>query len=58
MYELENYHYNTTTTTWSVKLNAMGKEISIMSEIIAEFADLYLKDTVFLSVQILKYIKK
>ncbi|MGC3008472.1 hypothetical protein ACPTHZ_14515, partial [Enterococcus faecium] len=26
-------------------LNAMGKEISIMSEIIEEFADLYQKDT-------------
>ncbi len=36
---------NTTTTSNQAKLNAMGKEISIMSEIIAEFADLYLKDT-------------
>ncbi|EMW6358092.1 TPA: hypothetical protein ACG8F9_002744 [Enterococcus faecium] len=36
---------NTTTTSNQAKLNAMGKEISIMTEIIAEFADLYLKDT-------------
>ena len=36
---------NTTTTSNQAKLNAMGKEISILSEIIAEFADLYLKDT-------------
>ncbi|EON3039359.1 hypothetical protein ACNG34_002964 [Enterococcus faecium] len=35
---------NTTTTSNQAKLNAMGKEISIMTEIIAEFADLYLKD--------------
>ncbi len=34
------------------------KEISIMTEIMAEFADLYLKDTGVLIVQILKYIKK
>ncbi|EGP5179465.1 hypothetical protein EJX00_13120 [Enterococcus faecium] len=34
---------NTTTTSNQAKLNAMGKEISIMTEIIAEFADLYLK---------------
>lgn len=36
---------NTTTTSNQAKLNAMGKEISIMTEIMAEFADLYLKDT-------------
>ncbi|WP_338362515.1 hypothetical protein [Enterococcus faecium] len=36
---------NTNTTSNQAKLNAMGKEISIMNEIIAEFADLYLKDT-------------
>lgn len=35
---------NTTTTNTQAKLNAMGKEISIMAEIIAEFADLHLKD--------------
>ncbi|TKL29929.1 hypothetical protein DVW01_15925, partial [Enterococcus faecium] len=36
---------NTTTTSNQAKLYAMGKEISIMAEIIAEFADLYLKDS-------------
>ncbi len=36
---------NTITTSNQAKLNAMGKEISIMTEIMAEFADLYLKDT-------------
>ena len=28
-----------------IKLNAMGKEISILTEMVSEFADLHLKDT-------------
>lgn len=41
-YDPEIEKYNNMT---NAKLNAMGKEISILIEMVSEFADLHLKDT-------------